>query len=78
MRTIKIASFVLFYSGIITAPLQAQAKEAIEDKFIISLGGYTVSRYESELSLTDRDVGAGVSISPEDTSAIQRRTYLSI
>ena len=71
VRTLKIVAIVLFHGGIIALPLQAQAKEASEDKFKISLGGYTLSRYESEISMTDRDLGAGVSISPADTLGLE-------
>lgn len=71
VRTLKITAFVLFNCGFIAIPLQAQAKEDIEDKFKLSLGGYTLSRYESEISLTDRDIGAGASISPADTLGME-------
>lgn len=37
------------------------------DNFRIAIGGYTLSRYDSFVSLTDPDLGAGISISPEDT-----------
>jgi hypothetical protein len=43
------------------------AEEAIPDKFRIALGAYAVVRYDSVMSLTDSDLGAGISISPEDT-----------
>jgi len=45
----------------------AHAEEVIPDKFRIALGAYAVVRYDSVLSLTDPDFGAGISISPEDT-----------
>lgn len=48
-----------------------QAEDAVPDKFRISLGGYTVVRYESVMSLTDANLGAGISISPEDTLGLQ-------
>ena len=48
----------------------AQAEESLPDKFKITLGGYSVLRYESRISLTDADVGAGISISPEDTLGV--------
>lgn len=41
--------------------------DAVTDRFRISLGGYALTRYESSMSLTDPDLGAGISISPEDT-----------
>lgn len=45
----------------------AFAEERPVDTFKISLGGYSLSRYESTMSLTDKNLGAGVSISPQDT-----------
>jgi len=48
----------------------AQASEAAEDKFRIALGGYSVVRYDSTMSLTDEAVGAGASINPVDAFAL--------
>ena len=45
----------------------AYAEEVITDKFRISLGGFAVTRYDSIMSLTEPNFGAGISISPEDT-----------
>lgn len=44
-----------------------RAEENVPDKFNISIGGYSVFRSDAALSLTDPDLGAGISISPEDT-----------
>jgi hypothetical protein len=52
-------------------PHPAHAKDQPSDKFKISLGGYTLARNETEMSLTERNTGAGVSISPEDTLGLQ-------
>jgi hypothetical protein len=41
------------------------------DKFRIALGGYSVYRYDSVMSLTDSNLGAGISISPEDTLGLK-------
>ena len=49
----------------------AHAGEAVPDKFKIALGGYTLVRYDSAMSLTDPDLGAGISISPEDTLGLE-------
>ena len=49
----------------------AHAKEEIPDQFRIALGGYVVVRYDSVMSLTDPDLGAGLSISPEDTLGLK-------
>ncbi|WP_455211828.1 DUF481 domain-containing protein [Kaarinaea lacus] len=71
MRTLKIITAMLTASWIVTIPQQAHATEEYPDKFKITLGGYTLARNESELSLTDRTLGAGVSISPEDTLGLE-------
>lgn len=44
-----------------------RADDSVPDKFNISIGGYSVFRTDAALSLTDPDLGAGISISPEDT-----------
>jgi hypothetical protein len=54
-----VASFVMLG----TSPAMAQE----EDKFYISAGAYSVLRYESAVSLTETNLGAGISISPRDT-----------
>ncbi len=45
----------------------AHAEEVVPDKFKIALGGFTLARYGSTMSLTEPNLGAGISISPEDT-----------
>lgn len=45
----------------------AHAEEKIPDQFRIALGGYAVVRYDSVMSLTEPNLGAGISLSPEDT-----------
>jgi len=49
----------------------AHAKEKIPDQFRIALGSYGVVRYDSVMSLTDPDLGAGLSITPEDTLGLK-------
>lgn len=49
----------------------AYAEEAVPDKFKIALGGYSVFRYDSTISLTEPKIGAGISISPEDTLGLK-------
>jgi hypothetical protein len=46
------------------------ADESVPDKFNISIGGYSVVRTEATMSLTEPNLGAGISISPEDTLGI--------
>jgi len=45
----------------------AQAEEVEPDKFRFAIGGYAIARYDSAISLTDPDLGAGISIDPQDT-----------
>jgi hypothetical protein len=44
---------------------QAYADDVVPDKFKIALGGYAVLRYDSLLSLTEPNIGAGVAINPD-------------
>jgi hypothetical protein len=48
----------------------AQAEESLPDKFKIAIGGYSILRFDSRMSLTDPNVGAGISLSPEDTLGV--------
>jgi hypothetical protein len=57
--------------GLLAASHQVYAKDQSAEKFKISLGGYTLTRNETEMSLTERNTGAGVSISPEDTLGLE-------
>ena len=43
------------------------ADDSMPDKFNISIGGYSVLRTEAAISLTEPNLGAGISISPQDT-----------
>ena len=58
-KTALVTSFVMLGSS----PAMAQE----DDKFVISAGAYSVLRYESAVSLTETNLGAGISISPRDT-----------
>jgi len=49
---------------------QVLAEPAELDKFRLAIGGYALARYDSSISLTDPDLGAGISISPQDTLGI--------
>jgi hypothetical protein len=49
----------------------AYAEEAVPDEFKIAFGGYSVFRYDSTISLTEPEIGAGISISPEDTLGLK-------
>ena len=58
-------------AGIFTSS-QAYAEETkVTDKFRIALGGYTIPSMDSTVSLTDAELGAGASISPQDTLGLK-------
>ena len=44
-----------------------QAEEPLPDKFRFAFGGYALARFDSTISLTEPNLGAGISISPQDT-----------
>jgi hypothetical protein len=67
----KLVMILIAAGWIYAVPHPAYAKDQPSDKFKISLGGYTLARNETEMSLTERNTGAGVSISPEDTLGLQ-------
>ena len=48
----------------------ARAEATQPDKFKFSIGSFALSRYDSNISMTDPDLGAGISISPQDTLGI--------
>lgn len=50
-----------------TVVSEANADNTHPDNFRIALGSYVVGRYDSNISLTESTLGAGASISPEDT-----------
>ena len=58
----------IFFAVLIMVKINsAHAEDNIPDKFRIAVGGYTLASYESVMSLTEPNLGAGISISPEDT-----------
>jgi hypothetical protein len=71
VRIFKSAIVIIIAYCTVAVPHLVHAKEKSVDKFKISLGGYTLARNESEMSLTERTFGAGVSISPEDTLGLE-------
>jgi len=48
----------------------ARAEATQSDKFKLSIGSFALSRYDSNISMTNPDLGAGISISPQDTLGI--------
>jgi len=62
---------VLFPLIALLAALNPAHAKTMDDRFQISLGGYELTRYESSMSLTDKNTGVGVSISPDDSLGIE-------
>lgn len=67
-RIIQLAIYTLLFCSTI-----ASAEEKPIDNFRVSLGGYIITTYESTVSLTEPNLGAGISISPEDTLGLDTR-----
>lgn len=65
--TIKKCLFILSVAMYMVTNSHAFAEDVVPDKFRIALGAYVVPGFESAVSLTERNLGAGISISPEDT-----------
>ena len=65
-------SVLLSVCALLLIPNLTQAEEEkVVDKFRIALGGYTIPSMDSTVSLTDADLGAGVSVSPQDTLGLE-------
>ena len=47
------------------------AEDVVPDKFKISIGGYSLIRNDASMSLTEPNLGAGISISPQDTLGLE-------
>jgi len=62
--------FILLAAMFVVAINHAHAEDAVSDKIRIALGGYALPGFESSISLTDTGLGAGISISPEDTLGV--------
>jgi hypothetical protein len=68
---IKTIKYVLFVAIPLLAVVNlVKAEEPAQDKFRLSVGGYFLTRYNSTISMQDPDLGAGISISPQDTLGI--------
>lgn len=60
---VLLSAYALF---VVPNPAHAE-EDKVADKFRIAIGGYGVPRFDSAVSLTDADLGAGVSINPSET-----------
>ena len=72
-NSLRKQAFILFATMPLVVINPVQAEDEVPDKFRVALGGYTVVRYESIVSLTDANLGAGISISPEDTLGLDTK-----
>ena len=55
----------LLVTILVATIIPVHAEEVVADKFKIAFGGYTLVRYDSSFSLTEPNLGAGISIDPE-------------
>lgn len=67
MNTLSRKCIFFLVAMFIVASNIARAEESVPDKFNISIGAYSVFRTDATISLTEPGLGAGISISPEDT-----------
>ena len=67
MDTNKIRYVLFAVISLFAMAGMAQAEEPLPDKFRLSIGGYALARFDSTISLTEPNLGAGISISPQDT-----------
>ena len=67
MGTKNIKRVLLVVMSLLAMVGVAQAEEPLPDKFKFSFGGYALARFDSKISLTEPNLGAGISISPQET-----------
>ena len=67
MNNKKFITAILAFCSLFAMLNQARAEEPLPDKFKLSFGGYALARFDSSISLTEPNLGAGISISPQDT-----------
>lgn len=65
-----IISLFLVTSSFLIVANHAHAIDAEPDKFRIAVGGYSIFRADSTISLTEPNLGAGVSINPSDALGV--------
>ena len=70
MNNKKLITVILALCSLFAMLNQARAEEPLPDKFRLSIGGYALARFDSNISLTEPNLGAGVSISPQDTLGV--------
>ena len=73
MNNKKLITVLLALCSLLAVVNQARAEDSEPDKVKIALGGYALGRYDSTMSLTEPTLGAGISISPEDTLGVDTK-----
>lgn len=58
---------------LVTTTSIVHAEEVVADRFKIALGGYTLVRNDTTMSLTEPTLGVGISIDPEDTLGLETK-----
>ncbi|WP_455204074.1 hypothetical protein [Kaarinaea lacus] len=66
----RAAAFLIFCT-VFGFNTNAYAEEPELDTFKLALGGYTLARNETDMSLTARNVGIGASIDPEEALGVE-------
>ena len=64
-RLFTLLLFLVVSLLVMTSPVRAE--EPLPDKFRFAIGAYALARFDSSISLTEPNLGAGISISPQDT-----------
>jgi len=67
MNNNKLIIALLALCSLLVMVNQARAEEALPDKFRLAFGGFALARFDSSISMTEPNLGAGISISPQDT-----------
>ena len=70
-RSCLAGILLLVLLALTTSAARAQDDGVVPDRFRIAVGRYAVSRYESTMSLSNPNLGVGVSIRPADTLGLQ-------
>ena len=74
MKNKKLISVLLVLFSLFAMVNQARAEEPLPDKFRFSIGGFAVARFDSTISMTDPQLGAGISINPQKTLGMDFNT----
>ncbi|MGW8227620.1 MAG: hypothetical protein ACWGOW_01905 [Gammaproteobacteria bacterium] len=70
MNNKKLVTAILALCSLFAITSHTRAEEPLPDKFSLSIGGYALARFDSNVSLTEPNLGLGASISPQDTLGV--------